>query len=287
MTTDKSVHSAALPRPRSLPTPSRLVPGRFIVHIQHIGSFAPRAFGSLAILSLSAALMATQAWGMPSDRLMPAATQGFASVASVEQLVNNWHQTQLGHLVQDDTMRPFIDDIRDQFNNKISGVKHKLGFTYADLQEIAAGELGVGLVEMKSARAALALTVDTTGRQRQLENLLAKVDRELAKLNATKSTADRDGTTFVTFDIPPQREGDIARQTVYFVKDNILVATDSASLANEIFRRFGLSSGGLAEVAGYQETMQRCEKEAGDMTPDLRWYVNPFGYARAVRTLEP
>ena len=71
------------------------------------------------------------------------------------------------------------------------------------------------------------------------------------------------------------------------MKDNILVATDSAKLANEIFQRFGQSTGGLAEVVGYQETMTRCQKEAGNLTPDLRWYVNPFGYARAAQSLRP
>lgn len=218
---------------------------------------------------------------------MPAETQGFASVADVNLLVEHWHQTQLGQLVQDDAMRPFIDDMRKQFNENISGLKEKLGFTYGDLKDIAGGELAVGMVEVKNGRAALAMTIDTTGRQRQLDNLLAKVDKELVKIKATKSTADHDGTMFVTFDIPPQKDGDIARKTVYFVKDNVLVATDNAQLANEMFQRFNQSTGGLADVVGYQETMSRCQKEAGSLAPDLRWYVNPFGYARAIQTLEP
>jgi hypothetical protein len=256
------------------------------VQIQKLRSIAPRTLGSLATFVLGAAMLAAHAFGVPSDRLLPAETQGFASVADVNLLIEHWHQTQLGQLVQDDAMRPFVEDMRNQFNNKVSGVKEKLGFTYGDLKDIAGGELGVGMVEIKNGRAAVALTVDTTGRQRQLETLLAKADKELAKINATKSTSDHDGTEFVTFDIPPQKEGDIARTTVYFVKDNILVATDNAQLANEIYQRFGQSTGGLAEVVGYQQTMQRCQKEAGNLTPDLRWYVNPFGYARAAQTLE-
>lgn len=256
------------------------------MQIHTIWSIAPRTLGSLASYVCCATVLVAQALATPSDRLMPAETQGFASVADVNLLVEHWHQTQFGQLVQDDTMRPFIEDMREQFNENISGVKEKLGFTYGDLRDIAGGELGVGVVEVKNGRAALAMTIDTTGRQRQLENLLAKVDKELAKLNATKSTANHDGTEFVTFNIPPQREGGIARETVYFVKDNILVATDNAKLANEIFNRFGQTSGGLAEVAGYQQTMQRCQQEAGSLVPDLRWYVNPFGYARAAQTWE-
>lgn len=217
---------------------------------------------------------------------MPAETQGFASVADLNVLLEHWHQTQLGQLVQDDAMRPFVDDMQKQLERKVGGVKQKLGISFADLQEIAGGEIGLGMIEIPDARAAVAITVDTTGRHLQLEKMLAKVDKELARLGATRNTVDRAGTTFVTHDIPPQKEGDVARQTVYFVKDNILCATDNAQQANQMFERFQNPAGSLSEVESYTITMERCRKEAGDLTPDARWYANPFGYARAARSLE-
>jgi hypothetical protein len=241
----------------------------------------------MAPVVLLSALLAAQAWGVPSDQLMPAETRGYASVADVEVLLEHWNQTQLGQLVQDDAMRPFIEDMRRQFNDNVSTVKEKFGVTYGDLKEIAGGELSVGMVEIPNARAALALTIDTTGRNGQLETLLAKVDKELAKIGATKSTAEHQGTTFVTFNIPPQNEKDIARQTVYFVKDNILVASDNAKVANEMFARFSNPANSLAEVSGYQQTMQRCRQEADSLAPDARWFVDPFAYASAVQSLEP
>lgn len=218
---------------------------------------------------------------------MSSETQGYASVGDINLLIEHWHQTQLGKLVKDDAMRPFVDQMKKQLEEKISGAKEKLGITYSDLQDIAGGEVGVGMVAVKNGRAAIAMTVDTTGHQRQLEKLLKKVDADIEKMGGKKSTANHDGTEFVTFDIPPQKEGDIARQTIYFIKDNILVATDNAQLANEMFQHFQNQEGSLSEVVGYQQTMERCKKEAGDLTPDMRWFVNPFGYASAVQTLEP
>ncbi len=262
------------------------------MQIEKLRSFAPRTLCSLTTLAFGTTLLAAHAcllaaaWAVPSDRLMPAETQGFASVGDINLLIEHWHQTQLGQLVQDEAMRPFVEDMKNQLERKVSRVKNQLGFTYSDLQDIAGGEIGIGMIEVKDGRAAVAMTVDTTGHQRQLESLLAKVDKELAAIGATKSTADHEGTTFVTFDIPPQKKGDIAHQTVYFVKDNILCATDNAQQADEMFQRFQDSNGGLAEVVGYQQTMERCQKEAGQLTPDARWYVNPFGYARSIRSLE-
>jgi hypothetical protein len=293
MADDKSLHSIALSRSCSFGPLPRPVPGRFIVQIEKLRSFAPRtpitmSKCSLASFAFGTLVLIAQAWGaIPSDRLMPAETQGFASVADVNLLIDHWHQTQLGQLVEDEAMRPFVEEMKDQFERNISGLKEKLAISYTDLSEIAGGEVAIGMSELPGARAALSATVDTTGRHRQLETLLAKVDKELAKIGATKSTVDHDGTTFVTFDIPPQEEGDIARQTIYFVKDNMLCASDNAQQLNEMFQRFEQQTGGLAGVQTYQITMERCQKEAGSLKPEMRWYVNPFGYARTIHSLEP
>ena len=223
---------------------------------------------------------------IPSDQLMPPETRGFASVIDVNQLVENWHQTQLGQLVQDDAMRPFIEDMQKQLERKVSGVQDKLGITLSDLQYVAGGEIGMGMIEIPGSRAAVALTVDTTDHHRQLETLLASVDKELVKRGATKSTNDQAGVTITTYKIPPQKEGDVARQAVYFVKDNILCACDSAQQLIAMLQRFEDKSGGLSEVVAYQQTMRRCLKEADSLVPDVRWFADPFGYARCARSLE-
>lgn len=224
---------------------------------------------------------------VPSDQLMSPESRGFVSVPNIEGLISNWHQTQLGQLVQDESMRPFVEDARKQIEKKISGVRDKLGINVEDLRDVAGGEIGVAMVEVNKGRAAIALTVDTTDRHRELESFLTKLDRELTKRGATKTSDDREGTTFTIYDIPPQKENDIARQTVYFVQDNIFCATDSASEANAMHARFKDKSAGLSEVVAYQQTLERCEKEAGDLVPDVQWFADPFGYSRAMRSLEP
>ncbi len=224
---------------------------------------------------------------VPSDQLMSPQSRGFISVPDIEQLIANWHETQIGQLVQDESMRPFIEDVKKQIERKISGVKDKLGIEVEDLRYVAGGEIGLALVEVDNGRAAVALTVDTTNRHRELESFLAKLDKELTKRGATKTTDDREGTTFTTYDVPPQKENDIARQTVYFVQENIFCASDSPREANEMYARFKNKSAGLSEVVTYQETLERCEKEAGDLQPDVQWFADPFGYSRAVRSLEP
>lgn len=211
--------------------------------------------------------------------------RGFASIADIKTLQEHWQQTQMGQLVQDESMRPFVEDMKRQLEKKISGVRDKLGLQLADLQGVASGEIGMALVERENDRAAVAVTVDVTGNRLQLDALLKKVDQELAKRGATKKSSNVGGTEFATYTIPLKDDARQSREAVYFVKDEMLCATDSQEEAREILSRFGDKSPNLSGVKAYQETVARCSKESNGLAPEVQWFVDPFGYAKAVRSL--
>ena len=190
----------------------------------------------------------------------------------------------MGHLVKDEAMKPFIDDLKSQLRRKITGVKDKLGIEFSDLREVAAGELGIGLVEYQNERAVVSLAVDTTGNEERLERLLRKVNQELTKRNATKRKETASGTELTVYDIPAQGEKGIPRTAVYFTKDNMFCACDNRQEAEEMLRRFEGGGNSLSTIKPYQSTMQQCEQESKGIAPQLRWYVDPFGYSRSVRS---
>ena len=194
----------------------------------------------------------------------------------------------MGQLVQDESMRPFIEDIKKQLQRKISGFQDKLGVELSDLKDIAGGEIGLGLIERENDRAAVALIVDVTGHQQQLDDLLVKVRKDLTKRGGVRETSDVSGTTFTTYTVPSKKEEGKKTTAVFFVKDNMLCASDNRQEAEAMLRRFdGQASDRLAEVKAYQETMGRCQKEAAELVPEIRWHLDPFGYARAVRSMRP
>ncbi len=43
----------------------------------------------------------------------------------------------------------------------------------------------------------------------------------------------------------------------------------------------------LASVPAYREIMTHCASSAGNLAPDLRWFVEPFGYAEVIRAATP
>jgi len=224
---------------------------------------------------------------MPSDALMPNSTRGFLSIDDINSLSANWQQTQIGQLIQDKEMRPFVEDMKRQLQRKFNSVQEKLGLELADLKNIAGGEIGLGLAERTNERAALLLTVNISDRQEQTDHLLDQVDRELKKRGAKRSEIESSGTMLTTYNIPPQRKNGIAHEAVFFIKDNMLCASDNRIEIEEMLQRFGKQSGTrLLDAKPYQETMRRCGEEAGQLKPEIRWFLDPFGYARSMRSLK-
>ena len=221
-----------------------------------------------------------------SDSLMSPNTRGFASIADINSLAKHWRQTQMGQLMQDESMRPFVDDLRGQLERKISGVRDKLGLDIQDLKGVAGGEIGIGIVERPKERAAVALTVDVTGNQQQLTALLDKVDQELVQRNAKKKSKQVRGTEFAVYSIPVKIDDKMATQeAIYFVKDNVLCATDSDYEAEKMLSRFEGKVPALSGVEAYRVTAERCANESKGLAPEVHWYLDPFGYANAVRSL--
>jgi hypothetical protein len=246
----------------------------------------PSAIGFVLALNLAVGCACTALAAVPSDQLMSANARGYASVGDINTLLEHWNQTQLGQLTKDEAMQPFVQDMRQQIQRKLSSTREKLGLKADDLRKVAGGEMAFAIVEKENARAAMAIVVDVTGKNAEVASLLATIDAELTKRGSKKSADNASGVAMTVYAIPPQGAKDIARTAVFFVHQDMLCASDSIEEAREMVGRFaGPGNGSLSSVAAYQTVMQQVAAEAGDLAPEIRWFVDPFGYARASRSL--
>jgi hypothetical protein len=246
-------------------------------------SFVRRAPAFSIVLQLL--LVASAAAGPPSDTLLPKATKGYISVARAKDFDDRWNKTQLGQMFNDDVMKAFVEDFKKQIQEDFGAIERKLGLTYDDLKGISEGEMSLSMIERKGKEASLAVTIDVTGREKQADALLAAIEKRFAARKGTKSTAKAGDTTLEVFDIPAQ--GDAKKQqTVYFIKDKLLVGIDDRAEAEAIIKRFaGNATDNLKSLKGYQATMESCKREAGKLEPEARWFIDPFGLVFADRTL--
>jgi hypothetical protein len=244
-----------------------------------------RAFPQ-AVLGVMLAAAAAAAAVPSSDTLLSQATKGYVSIARPTEMRERWNRTQFGHMLADEVMQPFVDDLRQQLDDKYDVIKEKLGITWTDLDGVPAGELSLSILERKEKTAALVLTIDVTDHKTQADRLMAAVARRFADRGARKEVVESNGTSLTLFTIRAAGANAAPQETVYFIKDNVLCGVDDRGEAEAMLVRFaGTSKDNLRSVAAYTASMERCRRDAKGLEPELRWYADPFGFIFASRTL--
>ncbi|MEX2175393.1 MAG: hypothetical protein WD872_13610 [Pirellulaceae bacterium] len=249
-----------------------------------------------ACLARFGSLLMVFAWAgpgwaaQPSETLLPATTKAFVSTQNVDQVREKFRQTQLGELVNDPIMQPFIDDVRAQIGTKLEKAGKRLGLKWADMVGVSGGEVALAVVQpdpKDKLSHATVLIVDITGKRQQTDALLAKVDANQQANRATRSDVKLGGVNMVVYTQPLPAGGKVPERAFYFIQDEMLVVADHQSVAAEIAGRFGGDGrGSLATLGGFKAAMARNDEAAKGMPYQVRWFIEPFGYADTSRAMQ-
>ncbi len=134
-------------------------------------------------VALSVAVFATtQAHAAkPSETLLPNTTKAYISVPDVDKLREHFDQTQVGILLKDPVMQPFVEDVQGQIRDKLSEASVRLGLSWDDLKDVYGGEVAMALLQPWD-HAAAAATLEAA-------SITATAQAKAAKLNAADATA--------------------------------------------------------------------------------------------------
>jgi len=232
----------------------------------------------------------------PSETLLPATTKGYLSITDTDDFTQHWDQTQLGQLMNDPAMKPFTDDLERQMRERSSDLGERLGLTIDELETVPGRDVCLARLLVAEDRSALVLLSDVTDRLDDARAFLQTVAANLVEQGAKQSSTTVAGTTALRFDlpIPPKSrppKGEKAPkpdQTYYLVKDNLLAGADSLEVIQGILaRQAGGPAETLANVPAFRGIMERCRKDVGEKTPQVRWFLEPFGYAQASQAALP
>ncbi|WP_460166631.1 hypothetical protein [Thermostilla marina] len=242
----------------------------------------------VTIFAYAPTTRAEEASSRELETLVPDYAVGFAAVHDVADFREHVRSTQLGQLLQDPAMKPFLDDVRAQLRDRIAGVREKLGISLEDLEGIPSGEMAVATLLPPGGKGAVVLLVQVAGNEERVAVLLEKVADGLAERGAKESTNEAAGRTVHVFDLPENERVPGKRQAVYCLDSGLLIVSDSLQIVEDVLARLDGDAPSLDEDENYQAVMARCRQDAGeDHVPQVRWYVSPFGYAAAVRSLLP
>jgi len=92
----------------------------------------------------------------PSETLLPNTTKAYVSVPDVDKLREHFDQTQIGHLLKDPVMQPFVEDVQRQIRDKLSEASVRLGLSWDDLEDVYGGEVAMALLQPWDHEAAAA-----------------------------------------------------------------------------------------------------------------------------------
>ncbi len=247
--------------------------------------------------------------------LFPDTTRGFIVITNFNTMSENFDKTQLGKLTADPKMEAFTKDLRQQFEKRWSAVHARLGLTLDDLKEVSGGEVCIGLIEPIENTSALAIVVDTSGKLPEARQLMGRVRKNLTdqggKRTVLKVEECPDAVIQYEMPIPPEEQEAEAsklpgvqptepakaaaskdqpkpRLSYYVLTGNALCSADDLAVMRGILGRLaGKKGGSLSEVDGFNKVMERCKKDIPEITPQIRWFMYPLGYAAAARASQP
>jgi hypothetical protein len=248
-------------------------------------AFAFRTILSLLAIALASPILSAE----PSENLLPNTTKGFVSTPNLEEAQTKLADTELGKMFNDALMRPFVEDLEKQIRSRMDKAGVRLGVTFDDLKGVNSGEVALAVVQPdpkdKNSHATV-LIIDTTGKTAAAKAMLEKIAANQASKRGVKSSLKSGNVELTVFTLPVKVGETAPEQVIYFLHNDQIVITDHQGVAKGIAGRFGQQSAdSLARLPAFEKAMAKNAKAAGDAVPNVRWFVEPFGYVEASRAI--
>ncbi|MCA9170259.1 MAG: hypothetical protein KDB23_21425, partial [Planctomycetales bacterium] len=222
-----------------------------------------------------------------ADQVLPATTKGFVSFPNVAEFRERWQSTQLGQLAADPVMKPFAEDLQRQLRERFVESNFNVSLTWEDLSRVCGGELCIATVQPEDDEKlhASLLIADVTGHHAETEEVLKKAAEDLKTRGATRTLKKIGDIELILHELPRQRgETHVDRFLRAIVGDTLVLGNDEGTTIGVIERlKSGVQATGFAELPAYQHVMQRVQREVPGEVPQVRWWIDPVGYAEVVR----
>lgn len=247
---------------------------------------SPASVGILGIVVASLLPGSLLSAAPPAATLLPASTKSYLSIPDYELAKANFEETQLGKLLEDEVMEPFMEDLKEQIQAKLVAGGIQLGIELRDLQGVYGGEICVAAIKPRDEPSdAVALLVDVTGKLDPAQALIRKITAHQIEQGAEQSEVKISGRTVKRFQFPLEAGQMVADQAFYIIHQDLLIASDDPTIIAYILN--GLTQApadSLAQHPGFVEVQKRVDAHAKEASFDFRWWVEPLGHAEVVRS---
>ena len=243
-------------------------------------------FKLILLLAIFTSTTATCTAAPAADQLLPNTTKAFVSIPNLQDLQQRFERTQIYQLLNDPVVKPFADDLKRQLQARFDQTQARLGISFEGLEDLGAGEASSAVLapDDETQPHAVAVIVDATGAVEQAQELVDRIGKQLVEDGAERSEIKIDDHDVVMYTITDEQDAEKTYMVYYRIHEEHIVSTDHRAVMQDILNRFkNPGDDNVAAIAAYQSAMKHCQQAAGDTEPQIRWFVEPFGYAKTIQ----
>ncbi|MDA7993088.1 MAG: hypothetical protein MPJ25_08610, partial [Pirellulales bacterium] len=229
-----------------------------------------------------------------SQRVFPDTTVAWISIADPEDFGASFDRTQYGKLLSDPSMEAFVTSFRQQLSKAGKQRLGKLGLTIEDLGEIPGGEIAVAAIVPEAGRLATVLLVDTSGHEKETEELLGTIEDRLLEQKAERLADFEEKIRVYKLPQEDPSADDVgteepAEQVVAVVHEGraLVVGDDPVQVSHVLAVLENGRQDSLASKEQFAKVSEGSLENLADSPSKLRWYIDPFKFAAAYKLAHP
>lgn len=251
----------------------------------------------LAVIASAAQVWAADA--VPTERRLGTDVVAYLSLRNISELKTAWSKTQLGQLLQDKELAPFLKQFEAPWAKATAEFEKESGLPLQDVLDLPHGEFAVAALYTVGKPMAAAAFLDFGDKRETLDKLLEKLNTAITEEDkAKRSEEEIDGTEVVIYTFPQEEseeeeEDDKAKKTkpapatlVYFIKDTTIVVGSRLDSLKAILTRWdGQHDKILADKRAFKYIREKCRGENSEAVPHMTFYADPIGLVKGLMAL--
>ena len=222
-----------------------------------------------------------------SEYFLPATTRAWVSVSSITDLETALYETKMGRLAQDPDLAPVVESFSSQITDWLDNRNLKFAMNMDKFSKVNSGEICFAAIlnqeegQSEAGSHAIVIMLDVAGHEADYKQLMSDIETDLGSRGAKSSEIELLEQKVVRWEFEKPR-GIAVRENVFFTRvDDRLIACDDLDILGEVMAGI-VSPEPLDSVLGKHEPFvkvrQRCIQSEADWKPQIRWFIEPFGY---------
>ena len=229
-------------------------------------------------------------------KLLPQRTAGTIRIPDLPEFLKRWDQTNLGRLLNDPAMQPFLEAQRERVRTALQSPENQVGLRLDDLRAIATGEVVAAWLPFEADKRrpfAVCVIADIRGSGAKVGQVLAQVDEDLKAGGATRRDLTHRGQTVRVYTTQPKPGQLKIDQIAIAATPTRIIAADRDTVVMNLLDAIAGEprEQPLSASPEFQAVMTHSREAIAESVREdqshvgLEWFARPFAMGRVLREI--